>query len=348
MPRSPSAFLLFSYIFKLRLLKTENVLKFYATILLLTYIEMQIHYGVENIQIKNPVVTIGSFDGVHLGHIQVIKCLKQKAQELEGESVIISFEPHPREVLYPLEKRPGILTTLDEKIEILNRYRVDHLIVLKFTRDLAELPYIDFVKQVLVDKIGIKGLVVGYDHHFGKGREGNFDTLCVLADKYHFELEREQVFETRETKISSTKIRTALELGDVELVKEFLGYNYSLSGKVVSGDRIGREIGFPTANIQLDDERKLLPASGVYGVKVFVGANKYYGMLNVGIRPTVCNSGILRIEVHIFDFHQNIYNETIQVGLLFRIRGEQRFENVEELKNQLVKDREEVLKRLNA
>lgn len=309
---------------------------------------MQVHNGVENIHIKNPVVTIGSFDGVHLGHVQVIECLKQKAQELEGESVIISFEPHPREVLYPLEKRPGILTTLEEKIEILNLYQVDHLIVLKFTTDLAELSYADFVRLILVDKIGIKGLVVGYDHHFGKGREGHFDTLRVLAEKYHFELDQERVFETRETKISSTKIRTALELGDVELIKEFLGYNYSLFGKVVSGDRIGRKIGFPTANIQLMDERKLLPPTGVYGVEVFWGANKYYGMLNIGIRPTVCNSGTLRIEVNIFDFHQDIYNESLKISLLFRVRGERRFENIEELRDQLEKDKEMVLNKLQS
>lgn len=301
---------------------------------------MQVHYGTADIRIVNPVVTMGSFDGVHKGHVQVIENLKRMAVKQSGESVIISFEPHPREILYPLEKRPGILTTLNEKIKILESYGVDHLVILPFTEELAGLSYIDFVKHILVDKIGIKGLVVGYDHRFGKNREGSFESLRTLAENYHFYLEQEEVYEENKINISSTKIRTALELGDIILVREFLGYDYSISGKVVHGDKIGRDIGFPTANLQLEDERKLLPASGVYAVKISVGDKWYGGMLNIGVRPTVSRSGIVRLEVNIFDFAADIYGDIITVALFARIRGERKFNNVEELRIQLCQDQQ--------
>lgn len=308
---------------------------------------MQVHYGITDIQITAPVVTMGSFDGVHKGHVQVIGNLKQVAAELGGESVIISFEPHPREVLYPLEKRPGILTTLEEKIGILQAHGVDHLIILPFTEELANLSYSDFVKRILVDRLGIKGLVVGYDHRFGKNREGSFEVLKAIAGEYRFYLEQEQAYEENEVNISSTKIRTALELGNIALVREFLGYDYPISGKVVHGDKIGRTIGFPTANLQLEDERKLLPASGVYAVRVSVDGVMYGGMLNIGVRPTVSRSGIVRLEVNIFDFHSEIYDKTISVFLLARVRGERKFNDVAELSTQLEADKQVVLRCLS-
>lgn len=308
---------------------------------------MQVHYGITDIQITAPVVTMGSFDGVHKGHVQVIGNLKQVAAKLGGESVIISFEPHPREVLYPLEKRPGILTTLEEKIGILKAHGVDHLIILPFTEELANLSYSDFVKRILVDRLGIKGLVVGYDHRFGKNREGSFEVLKAIAGEYRFYLEQEQAYEENEVNISSTKIRTALELGNIALVREFLGYDYPISGKVVHGDKIGRTIGFPTANLQLEDERKLLPASGVYAVRVSVDGVMYGGMLNIGVRPTVSRSGIVRLEVNIFDFHSEIYDKTISVFLLARVRGERKFNDVAELSTQLETDKQVVLRFLS-
>lgn len=310
------------------------------------FLTMQVHYGLENIQITNPVVTIGSFDGVHKGHVQVIEGLKKSARKLGGESVIITFDPHPREVLYPLEKRPGILTTSEEKIHILESLGVDHLLVLRFTEVLAGLSYSDFVKHLLIDRLNIRGLIVGYDHRFGKNREGSYDTLLALADRYGFYLEQEQVYETDQVNVSSTKIRTALELGDIALVKEYLGYNYLISGKVVHGDKIGREIGFPTANVEVDDDRKLLPAMGVYAVEVQIGNDRYTGMLNVGTRPTVSSSGIIRLEVNIFNFNREIYGEKVQLNLLARIRGERKFENVTELMAQLQKDKETAIKNL--
>ena len=305
---------------------------------------MRIHYGTEDLHIDNPVVTIGSFDGVHKGHVQVIESLKRVAERLGGETVIISFEPHPREVLYPMEKRPGILTTLEEKSEILSSLGVGHLMILPFTRSLAELDYKDFVRHILIDRVGMKGLVVGYDHRFGKNREGTFEKLQQLSEKYHFYLEQEEAYEENQINISSTKIRNALQVGDIARVNDFLGYPYTLSGQVVTGDRIGRAMGFPTANIQLQDERKLLPAAGVYAVEVCVEGETYGGMLNIGVRPTVSCSGIVRIEVHIFDFDRDIYHREIKIALMARIRGERKFDGVKELASQLKRDREECLK----
>lgn len=309
---------------------------------------MKVHYGVENIEIKCPVVTIGSFDGVHLGHACVIQHLKEKAANIDGESVIISFEPHPREVLYPREKKIGILTTLEEKVTILEKYGVDHLIILKFTLEFAQQSYTDFVKKILIDKLKIKGLVVGYDHRFGKDRAGNFENLQELANKYGFFLEKEVVFEEDDVNVSSTKIRNALTVGDITTVNRFLGYLYSITGKVVYGHHLGHKIGFPTANIQVSDERKLLPAIGVYAVKVIIGQEIFNGMLNIGIRPTVSNDGQVSCEVYIFDFSQNLYGKTITINFINRIRGERKFNDIEELRAQLQKDQEKILKLLKS
>ncbi len=303
---------------------------------------MDIHYGTDNLRIDKPVITMGSFDGVHKGHVKVIEGLKACARKWQGESVIITFDPHPREVLYPNEKRPGILTTLAEKAEILAAYGVQHLIVIPFNRELAALSYDDFVRHILVDKIGIKGLVVGYDHRFGKNREGNFDVLKGLAETCHFHIEQEEALTANEVHVSSTKIRTALELGDIALVNDFLGYAYSISGEVVHGDKIGRTIGFPTANLKVDDERKLLPAAGVYAVKVSSQGKEYEGMLNVGIRPTVSNSGIVRLETYVFGFDGDLYGEKMTVSLIRRVRGERKFDTLQELSAQLSRDKETV------
>lgn len=307
---------------------------------------MKVHYGVENIDIKCPVVTIGSFDGVHLGHACVIQHLKEKAANIDGESVIISFEPHPREVLYPREQKIGILTTQEEKIAILEKYGVDHLIILKFTLEFAQQSYNDFVKNILVDKLKIKGLVVGYDHRFGKDRAGNFENLQELANKYSFFLEKEVVFEEDDVNVSSTKIRNALTVGDITTVNRFLGYLYSVTGKVVYGHHLGHKIGFPTANIQVADERKLLPAIGVYAVKVIIEQEIFNGMLNIGIRPTVSNDGQVSCEVYIFDFSRDLYGKNITINFIDRIRGERKFNDIEELRAQLQKDQEKILKLL--
>ncbi|MDR0983243.1 MAG: bifunctional riboflavin kinase/FAD synthetase [Culturomica sp.] len=299
---------------------------------------MNVYFGLDDIRITNPVVTIGSFDGVHSGHAKVLRNLYESAvQQPSGESVIITFEPHPREVLYPLEKPVGLLTTLNEKIELLSSYKIDNLIILPFTKELAAMPYTDFVKTVLVDKIGVKTLVVGYDHHFGKNREGNYDVLKESAQLYGFRLKQENAYMENAVNVSSTKIRKALELGDVPTVNKLLGYRYIISGEVVHGEKIGSSIGFPTANIQVA-ERKLLPATGVYAVEVHINGKNYAGIMNIGTRPTVSTSGVQTIEVHILDFADDIYGKEISVSLIARIRGERKFDNKEELQSQLHED----------
>ncbi len=302
---------------------------------------MQIHRGIEQLSIFRPVLTIGSFDGAHKGHVQVIRSLNKFAKEIGGESVILSFDPHPREVLYPQEKRPGLLTTLPEKAALLAEYGVDHLVLLHFTRELANMNYADFIRRILVDRIGLKGWVVGYDHRFGKDREGNFDTIQELASACGFSIRREEACTAGNVQISSTKIRTALERGEISLANEMLGYHYPLSGTVVHGDQLGRRIGFPTANLQIDDERKQLPALGVYVVKVAIDGIEYKGVLNIGVRPTVCRSGDVRPEVHLLDFNGSLYGKQLTVRLAGRLRGEQRFADLNELSHQLAQDEQQ-------
>ena len=307
---------------------------------------MVVHDGIARIGLRNPVVTMGSFDGLHLGHQRVIRCLLDTADELGGESVVITFEPHPREVLYPMEKKPGILTTLEEKIALLEQYGVEHLVVLNFTAELGRLEYADFVREILVEALKIKGLVVGYDHRFGKDRAGSFSRLQQLAARYHFHLKEQPVFEANDVNVSSTKIRNALAIGDVRQVNAFLGYHYTFSGRVVDGEKLGRSIGFPTANLHLPNDRKLLPAAGVYVVYGTVDHERYAGVLNIGIRPTVSSHGTLSLEVHLFDFDRDIYGQDVTVQLLDRLRGEQKFNDIRELTRQLEKDKVEALRRL--
>ena len=247
-------------------------------------------------------------------------------------------------MLYPREQKIGILTTLEEKITILEKYGVDHLIILKFTLEFAQQSYNDFVKKILIDKLRIKGLVVGYDHRFGKDRAGNFENL----QEYGFFLEKEVVFEEDDVNVSSTKIRNALTVGDITTVNRFLGYPYSVTGEVVYGHHLGHKIGFPTANIQVSEERKLLPAIGVYAVKVIIEQEIFNGMLNIGIRPPVSNDGQVSCEVYIFDFSRDLYGKNITINFIDRIRGERKFNDIEELRTQLQKDQEKILKLLKS
>jgi len=301
---------------------------------------MNIYYGLENINIHNAVATIGSFDGVHKGHRSVLENLTKLAKKFDGNSVVITFYPHPREILYPNERPPGLLNTLKEKEIHLSSLGIDNLVVLKFSRELSNLTYKEFVSKILIDSIGIKALVVGYDHRFGKNREGDFNSLKLLSKKYGFYLEQEQVYEEQKINISSTKIRNAIIQGNIKLANNFLGYNYSISGVVIKGRALGRKLGFPTANINLEDHRKLLPSVGVYAVKVEVDNHRYDGMLNIGYRPTVSHSGIMSLEVNIFNFDEDIYDHNIEVFVFDRIRGEKRFSGVTDLINELKNDRD--------
>lgn len=305
---------------------------------------MQIHYGLDNFEAKRPVVTIGTFDGVHLGHREVIAELKRIAHNTGGESVVFTFFPHPRMVVTPNEDIIRLLTTQEEKCLLLDELLLDHMVIYPFTREFASLSYTEFVKNILVDQMHICKLVTGYDHKFGHDRQGDFHALKILGDFHGFEVEQLDPLLVENVAVSSTKIRQALETGDVQKASHYLGYPYLLKGKVVEGRRLGREIGFPTANILPDDQHKLIPTDGVYAVLVNVGGVPYKGMLNVGSRPTVnTNVDHRSIEVHIFDFSADIYQCDISVSFVERIRDEVKFGSLDQLKEQLALDKTRTL-----
>lgn len=301
---------------------------------------MKLHTNLNQFKAKKPVVTIGTFDGVHLGHQKVILRLQEFAKQHDGETVIFTFHTHPRLVTSPNEGNLRLLTTLNEKINLFEKYGIDHLVVYTFDKVFSELSYAEFVEKILVEKIGTHCLVVGYDHKFGKNREGGFDYLQKCAEKFSFEIERLDALAVDKDNVSSTKIRNALENGDIEKANRFLGYQFTLHGKVVEGKQLGRTLGFPTANIEASDKHKIIPGYGVYAVKVEINGAEYKGMLNIGTRPTFNNNADNRsIEVNIFDFENDIYSKEITLKFVGKIRDEQRFGSIEMLVDQLKKDK---------
>lgn len=302
---------------------------------------MKLHYGTENLNIADPFITIGSFDGVHKGHRHVIDALRNAAVAQGAHATVITFDPHPRHVLNSDSTPVKLLSSLSEKCELLQEAGVEHLIILPFTAELANLNYSDFVKDFLVGKIGMKGMIVGYDHRFGKNREGDFEKLKQLSQELCFYLEQGTPYSEKEVNISSTKIRRALEVGDVDTAKHYLGYTYSCRGKVIKGFSNGRAIGFPTANIELDDSNKLLPGNGVYAVMAECNGVNYKGMLDIGVRPTFHRDGELSIEANLFGLKQEIYGKELKLYFVSKMRNEIRFENSDELIVQLRKDKEQ-------
>lgn len=301
---------------------------------------MKIHRTLDHFQARNPVLTIGTFDGVHLGHRKIIDRLNQLARETDGESVIFTFDPHPRKIVSPGETNLRLLTTLEEKIDLFERSGIDHLIVYPFTPEFSRLTYEEFVEQVLVGQIHTKFLVVGYDHKFGKNRQGDFEFLKNCADRLDFRIEKLDVLLINESNVSSTKIREAIQHGDFETANAFLGYPFTLHGTVVEGQKLGRKIQFPTANIEASDPDKIIPGFGVYAVKVAVGNQTFEGMLNIGNRPTVNKNADHRsIEVHIFEFDRDIYGKAIEITFFKKLRDEQKFSSLDVLKNQLSMDK---------
>lgn len=294
------------------------------------------------------MVTIGTFDGVHLGHQKVILRLKDIAKKNNGETVIFTFQTHPRLVTAPNETSLRLLTTLSEKINLFEKYGIDHLIVYPFDKAFSELSYTEFVEKLLVNQIGTHSLVVGYDHKFGKNREGGFDYLQKCATKFNFEIEKLDALFVEEVNVSSTKIRDALQSGNILKANHYLGYEFTLHGTVINGKQLGRKLGFPTANIESSDRNKIIPKFGVYAVKVVVNNLNYKGMLNIGTRPTFNNNADNRsIEVNIFDFTGDIYGHEITLIFVDKIREEQKFENVDMLVTQLEKDKIAALKTLS-
>jgi riboflavin kinase / FMN adenylyltransferase len=309
---------------------------------------MNVYYGIQEFQkLENAVVTSGTFDGVHLGHRKILNRLNEIAKLNNGESVVITFYPHPRSVISPDNQIVKLLSTLDEKIELLENAGVKHLLIIPFTREFSELSSEEFIQKVLIQTIGTKTLVIGYDHRFGKNREGGFEYLKANQQDYGFEIEEISRQDIENVGVSSSKIRKALTEGDVPTADHFLGRNYSLSGVVVKGKQLGRTIGFPTANIQVREIAKLIPSQGVYAVKVYYKSEAFGGMLNIGNRPTV-DGTFQTIEVNIFDFDIEIYGENLTVEFLQKIRNEQKFNGLDELKGQIAKDREICLGIINS
>lgn len=300
---------------------------------------MKVYEGIAGFVPKgNAIVTSGTFDGVHIGHQKILNTLQDIAAATGGETVLITYWPHPRLVLNP-EAHIKLLTTFDEKSRVLEGFGLDHLIKIPFTKEFARTSSLDFIRNILVNGIGTHTLVIGYDHRFGHNREGNFESLKANAANYGFRVEEIPRQDVDNVGVSSTKIRKALWQGDIRTANAFLGWEYCLNGTVVPGAQRGRQIGFPTANIQINDQLKLIPADGVYAVRVILDNKLYRGMLNIGNRPTV-DGAQHAIEVHILDFDGNLYDRPIRIKMVARIRPEKRFADMNELREQLVKDRQ--------
>ena len=284
------------------------------------------------------IVTIGTFDGVHKGHIAIINRINQVANESGLKSVLLTFYPHPRHVLYPDDQKLNLINTIEEKIETLSRTGLDNLVIHKFTKEFSRIKSINFIRDLLVGKLNMNFMIVGFDHHFGKNREGTFENLIELSDLYDFKIEKIEPQLVDEVSISSTKIRNAIKEGEIKKANLYLNSNFSILGKVVNGNNIGSKIGFPTANLQILNKWKILPKEGVYAVMVIFNEIKYFGMLNLGIRPTISDNSFA-IEVHIFDFSLKIYDKELKIEFLQRIRDEKKFSDLKKLRLQLEKDK---------
>ena len=308
---------------------------------------MVIHHGYENLNLFATVATLGIFDGVHRGHIALIERLVERAHELQGESAVITFSPHPRLVLDPLNTNISFLTSMEEKITLLENAKIEHLIIIHFTEQFSQIRACDFIRDILVKKISTKHLVIGYDHHFGRKGEGDFNTIKQCSEDNNLTVEQAQGFQTEEGAISSSLIREALLKGKIDEANRWLGYNYTISGTVVEGRRIGRTIGFPTANIKPDFRYKLIPGNGVYAVEVKTDNEIYPGMMSIGSNPTVNSDAAFRsIEVHILNFEKDIYGSDISVSFRKRLRDEKKFNSLTELTDQMKLDKVDTLRLL--
>jgi riboflavin kinase / FMN adenylyltransferase len=304
---------------------------------------MRVFKNLEDLpKFKNAIITIGTFDGVHKGHQKLLERLKDLAASENGESILITFHPHPRFVLQPGNKDLKLLNTLEEKIAILEYYGLDNLIVAPFSKEFSQMPALSYIENFLVKNTQAKVIVIGYDHHFGINRSGNIKLLEAYQNVFHYKVEEISKETLLDIDISSTKIRNALLEGEIEISNELLGQPYRMNGYVIKGKQLGRTLGYPTANIQLTVDYKLIPKTGVYAVKVIVNHNQYGGMLNIGFRPTVEGRN-KTIEVNIFDFDKDIYGEEIEVKLIKRIRNEVKFKGLDELKAHLAEDKKVAL-----
>jgi riboflavin kinase / FMN adenylyltransferase len=300
---------------------------------------MRVFEGLKDVEkISHPVVTIGTFDGVHLGHQQILRQLITASKEQSGESVLFTFYPHPRMVLNGDHHGLQLIQTQEEKIEKLQRTGLQNLIIFPFSLDFAMLTAYQFLKEILVGRIGARTIIIGYDHQFGNDREGNIDFMRRYASEFGYKVIEIPAETINEMNVSSTKIRQAILDGDLEQANRFLGAPFCLNGKVIQGNQIGRTLHFPTANLHIEDTTKIIPANGVYAVEVVHKGSLFSGMMNIGERPTIVTNKGRTLEVHIFDFEEDLYGQTLTVRLLKRTRSEQIFPNLEALSQQLKKD----------
>ncbi len=310
---------------------------------------MKVYHSIESyVQGPHPVVTIGTFDGVHLGHRQILDRVIQEARQQAGEAVLLTFHPHPRLVLFPEDNPLRLLHTLEEKISLLEKAGLDKLLVIPFTREFSRLTSDLFMRDILVKAVGMKKIVIGYDHHFGKNREGGLDDLRRGGASLDFEVEEIPAHAIDNANVSSTKVRHALQEGDIETATSYLGYAYPLTGKVIRGQQLGRQLGWPTANLHPVDALKLIPAEGVYLVRSSWDGQIHHGMLNIGRKPTVGSHFPLGIEVNFFDFEGDLYDRELTVEFVAFIRPDRKFGSLEELKAAIAGDKEACLALLNS
>lgn len=305
---------------------------------------MLIIQNTEDFRIESPtIVTIGTFDGVHLGHQKIFERLKELKAQTGLKTVVLTFEPHPRKVLFPEQKDLKLLTLIDEKLDLFDKYGIDVAVVYPFSKQFSELDTNFYIKEILVRSLNVKHLVIGYDHKFGKDRGGDINTLKKFAPDLNFSVEEISAKDIDHMAVSSSKTRKALEEGKVELASSFLGHAFFLNGIVVKGKQLGRTLGFPTANIKPEAEEKIVPKTGVYFVEVIVQNKKHYGMLNIGTNPTTDLDFLRKIEVYIFNFDSDIYGQNIRLNFLKWLREEKKFANLNELKMALEEDKQNCL-----
>ncbi|MDB4921019.1 bifunctional riboflavin kinase/FAD synthetase [Mucilaginibacter sp.] len=303
---------------------------------------MKIYHNIDEFtRLNNAVVTIGTFDGVHTGHRKIISGLKNLAVETGGETVLLTFFPHPRMILHPEDESIKMINTINEKAEMLEELGIDHLIITPFSRDFSNQTAEEYIRDVLVNKIGTKKIVIGYDHRFGKDRQGGLEDLLRLGPVYGFEVVEIPEQDIYEVAISSTRVREALLNGAIELANTFLSYPFFITGTVIHGDQLGRTIGYPTANIVIEEKYKLIPLDGIFAVKVKTGDMVYKGMAYIGSRPTV-NGHTRNIEVNIFDFDKEIYNQQVRMEFYNFVRDDMKFDSLDALKEQIRKDKLDV------
>lgn len=290
-------------------------------------------------QLSHAVVTSGTFDGVHVGHQKILRRVIERARQSDGQSVVITYWPHPRLVLFPEDNNLKLLSTIEERIEQLRSFGIDYLLIIPFTKEFSRTSSRSFITDILVRAINTKVLVIGYDHRFGKNREGSFEHLKARSAQYGFEVEEIPRQDVDDIGVSSTKIRRALESGDIETANRYLGRHYSITSEVEEGKKLGRTIGFPTANMAMPPAHKLIPGNGVYAVWAKVDGERHAAMMNIGLRPTV-DGKELTLEVHLLDFTGDLYGKTMTVEFVDQLRKERKFEGLEALQAQLVKDRQ--------